>query len=147
MEMNNSFTKVDFNQYKDAYDKDVILAWKGKKLELDVDTLRALLYGFTFTKDYAEGDLEESLFMDYWRDDTLDLNIENVPCFDEPIEEVMNNEIEDDYVIDTPQERLLMKTIDSTGDGKSPETALCVIDVHQEYEYLERKIPYCCDLN
>lgn len=35
MEMNNSFTKVDFNQYKDAYDKDVILAWKGKKLELE----------------------------------------------------------------------------------------------------------------
>ena len=73
--MNNSFTKVDFNQYKDAYDKDVILAWKGKKLELDVETLRALMYGFTFTKDYAEGDFEESLFMDYWRDDTLDLNV------------------------------------------------------------------------
>ena len=71
MEMNNAFTKVDFNKYKYAYDKNVILAWKGKKLELDVETLRAMLYGFTFTKDYAEGDLEESLFMDYWRDCNL----------------------------------------------------------------------------
>ena len=48
MELNNSFTKVDFNQYRDAYDKDVIQAWKERKLELDVETLRALMYGFTF---------------------------------------------------------------------------------------------------
>ena len=141
--MNNSFTRVDFSQYKDSYDKDVIMAWKGGKLELDVETLRALLYGFTFTKDYAEGNLEDSLFMDYWRDDALNLDLEEDPCFDEPIEEDMVNEMEDDYVIDTPQERLLMKTIDSTGDGKSPKTALCIIDVHQEYEYIGRKFPYC----
>lgn len=139
--MNNSFTRVDFSQYKDSYDKDVIMAWKGGKLELDVETLRALLYGFTFTKDYAEGNLEDSLFMDYWRDDALNLDLEEDPCFDEPIEEDMVNEMEDDYVIDTPQERLLMKTIDSTGDGKSPKTALCIIDVHQEYEYIGRKFP------
>ncbi len=139
--MNNSFTRVDFSQYKDSYDKDVIMAWKGGKLELDVETLRALLYGFTFTKDYAEGNLEDSLFMDYWRDDALNLDLEEDPCFDEPIEEDMVNEMEDDYVIDTPQERLLMKTIDSTGDGKSPKTALWIIDVHQEYEYIGREFP------
>ena len=47
-------------------------------------------------------------------------------------------------MVNTPQERLLMKTIESTGDGKSPETAFCVIDVGQEYEYIERKFPFCC---
>ena len=94
MEMNNSFTKVDFNQYKDAYDKDVILAWKGKKLELDVDTLRALLYGFTFTKDYAEGDLEESLFMDYWRDCNLNF-VPKLLC-EESVDEEMDKMVEDD---------------------------------------------------
>ena len=52
--------------------------------------------------------------------------------------------MEDDYMVDTPQERLLMKTIESTGDGKTPETAFCVIDVHHEYEYIERKFPFCC---
>ena len=39
MEQNNSFTKVDYNQYKDAYNKDVIQAWKEKKKEIDVETL------------------------------------------------------------------------------------------------------------
>ena len=61
MEQNNSFTKVDYNQYKDAYNKDVIQAWKDGKKEIDVETLWALMYGFTFTKAYADGDLEDAL--------------------------------------------------------------------------------------
>ena len=146
MELNNTFTKVDFNQYRDAYDKDFIQAWKSGQQELDVETLRAFMYGFTFTQDYAEGNLEDSFFMDFWRDKSLELELEHDSNngFDDPIEEAMNNVMDDDYMVDTPQERLLMQTIESTGDGKSPETALCVIDVHQEYEYIERKFPFCC---
>lgn len=146
MELNNSFTKVDFNQYKNAYDQDVIQAWKSRELELDVETLRAMMYGFTFTNDYAEGNLEDSFFMDYWRDNSseLDLEPDSSDVVDDLFEEVMNNVREDDYTVDTPQERLLMQTIERTGDGKSPETAFCVIDVHQEYEYIERKYPFCC---
>ena len=145
MALNNTFTKVDFNQYKDAYDMGIIHAWKGREMELDVETLRALMYGFTFTQDYAEGNIEDSLFMDYWRDNLdLDLETDSYDVIDDVIEKAMNNVMEDDYMVDTPQERLLMKTIESTGDGKSPETAFCVIDVHQEYEYLERKFPFCC---
>lgn len=146
MALNNTFTKVDFNQYRDAYDEDVIQAWKRRVLELDVETLRALMYGFTFTKDYAAGNLEESFFMDFWKEKSLELELESDSYndIDDAIEEAMNNMMDDDYMVDTSQERLLMKTIDSTGDGKSPETAFCVIDVHQEYEYLERKFPFCC---
>lgn len=142
----NNITKVDFVKYKDAYDKNVIQAWKSGEQELDVETLRAMMYGFTFTQDYSEGNLEESLFMDFWRDNSLDLDLEldSDNGFDDPIEEAMNNSLDDDYMVDTPQERLLMKTIESTGDGKSPGTAFCVIDVHQEYEYIERKFPFCC---
>ena len=44
----------------------------------------------------------------------------------------------DEYFDLSPQERLLMQAIDSTGDGKTPETAFCVIDVHQEYEFISR---------
>ena len=145
MELNYSFTKVDFNQYRDAYDKDVIQAWKRKVLKLDVETLRALMFGFTFTSDYAEGYLEDSFFMDFWRDNTsvLDLEPDSNNGFDDLFEEAMNNAMDDDYMVDTPQERLLMQTIESTGDGKSPETAFCIIDVDQEYEYLKRKIPFC----
>ena len=145
MELNNSFTKVDFNQYRDAYDKDVIQAWRRRVLELDIETLRALMYGFTFTKDYAEGNLEDSFFMDFWKDNSLELDLEpeSYDVIDDLFEDAMNNVMDDDYIVDTPQERLLMKTIESTGDGKSPETAFCVIDVDQEYEYLKRKIPFC----
>lgn len=145
MAKNNTFTKVDFNQYRDAYDKDVIQAWKSGEQELDVETLRALMYGFTFTKDYASGNLEDSFFMDFWRDNSLDLKLQfDSYNIDDAIEEAMNNAMDDDYMVNTPQERLLMKTIESTGDGKSPETAFCVIDVHQEYEFIERKFPFCC---
>ena len=146
MASNNTFTKVDFVKYKDAYDEDVIQAWKRRVLELDVETLRALMYGFSFTKDYAEGNLEDSLFMDFWKEKSLELELESDSYndIDDAIEETMNNMMDDDYIVDSPQERLLMKTIESTGDGKSLETALCVIDVHQEYEYIERKFPFCC---
>ena len=146
MALNNTFTKVDFVKFKDAYDQDVIQAWKSGEQELDEETLRALMYGFTFTKDYAEGNLEDSFFMDFWRDNYLDLKLESDSYndIDDAIEEAMNNMMDDDYIVDSPQERLLMQTIESTGDGKSPETALCVIDVHQEYEYIERKFPFCC---
>jgi len=145
MELNNTFTKVDFNQYRDAYDKDVIQAWRRRVLELDIETLRALMYGFTFTKDYAEGNLEDSFFMDFWKDNSLELDLEpeSYDVIDDLFEEAMNNVMDGNYMVDTPQERLLMQTIESTGDGKSPETAFCVIDVDQEYEYLNRKIPFC----
>ena len=40
------------------------------------------------------------------------------------------------------QERRLLEAIDITGDGMSRETALCVTDVGQEYEYIHRVSPY-----
>ena len=46
------------------------------------------------------------------------------------------------YDVSTVQERRILEAIDSTGDGKTPETALCVIDVGQEYEYISRVFPY-----
>ena len=140
MELMKSFTKVDYNLYKDAYDKDVIQAWKERKLELDVETLRALMYGFTFTKEYAEGNLEESLFMDYWRDCNLNF-VPKLLC-EESVDEEMDKMVEDGSLVIISRVCLLMQTIDSTGDGKTPETALCVIDVQQEYEYIRSKFPY-----
>lgn len=68
---------------------------------------------------------------------TFDLVIDMDPDFETSgsVDEDLTTMMDDDYEQDTPQERLLMEAIDSTGDGKSPETSLCVIDVHQEYEY------------
>ena len=111
------------------------------KRELDVETLRALMYGFTFTKEYADANMEESLFMDYWRDISFDYVPELFT--EESLDEEMDKMVEDDHEIEISRENLLLQAIDSTGDGKTPETALCVIDVHQEYEYIERKCPFC----
>lgn len=37
------------------------------------------MYGFTFTKAYADGDLEDALFMDYWKDLYFDLDLDMGP--------------------------------------------------------------------
>ena len=52
----------------------------------------------------------------------------------------MEEEDDSPYYDVSPQEKLILEAIDSTGDGKTPETALCVIDVHQEYEYIQRVV-------
>lgn len=45
------------------------------------------------------------------------------------IQDILDEDQMDDVYFDvSPQERLILETIDSTGDGKTPETALCVID-------------------
>lgn len=54
----------------------------------------------------------------------------------------VNNGDRDMYDVSTVQERRILEAMDSTGDGKTPETALCVIDVEQEYEYIKRVFPY-----
>ncbi len=145
---------MDYTNFRQSYDANLINSWKKDETEMSVDTLRGLLYGFTFTQDYAKGDIEDALFMDYWRDkhlkernaddDDYSFSPQEEKEFD-PMDEIMDavNNV-DLYEVDTPQEHLLMEVLDSTGDGKTPETAISVIDVSQEYEYLERKFPYSC---
>lgn len=121
--MNNNFTefkKIDYSEYKDKYDERVKEKLHATPTEIDIESLRAYIYGYTFTEDYAKGIFPDELSMDYWRDECED--------------------ILDD--VTTIQEIRILEAIDSTGDGKTPETALCVIDVGQEYEYLSRVFPY-----
>ena len=106
--------------------------------------------------------------MDYWRDSDkgiCDFEAE-FPCFErnkmpkgvwdtkgddafDVIDEILDDSedeidsiFDDNYCIYTLQERRILEAIDSTGDGMSRETALCVTDVGQEYEYMERVRPY-----
>ena len=91
--------------------------------------MRANLYGYTYTKGYADGEIPDMLSMDYWEERHEEIDFEN-----------FNFEDESPYFDVSPQEKLILETIDSTGDGKTPETALCVIDVHQEHEYIQRVV-------
>ena len=101
--------KVIFSEYEGKYDESIKERLEKDPGSVDVEMMRAFLYGYTFTKEYAKGEIPDEFSMDYWEEFS-------------------------------PQEKLILEAIDSTGDGKTPETALCVIDVHQEYEYIQRVV-------
>lgn len=138
--------KIDYSEYKDKYDESVKEKLHSAPADVDIESIRAFIYGYTFTDDYAEGEIPDELSMDYWEyeaDDLWDEESEelDIESLDDSDEEVGKDDC-DMYEVFTLQERRILEAIDSTGDGKSPETALCVIDVHQEYEYLHRVFPY-----
>lgn len=169
MKLMETFKKVNFSEYEGKYSEAVNKTLATAPESLTVDDMRAYLYGYTFTEGYAEFEFPNEMSMDYWResgegicDFTLD-----VPCFDadkmpddvwdtkgnasfdiiddilKDCEDEIKSAMDDNYYIDTLQERRILEAIDSTGDGKSKETALCVTCVAQEYEYIRRVYPYC----
>ena len=160
--------KVDFAEYEGKYDESVNDELTTSPEDLSVETMREYLYGYTFTEDYAKGEFPDEMSMDYWRDSDKGIcDFEaDFQCYDrnkmpngvwdtkgdnafEVIDEILDDSMDeidsifdDNYCIDTLQERKILEAIDSTGDGLSKETALCVIDVGQEYEYISRVSPY-----
>lgn len=145
--------KVNYSEYEGKYDESIKESLEKNPESIDVETMRANLYGYTFTKEYAKGEIPDELSMDYWKDRNLEIDFENPNFEDCEIPDVskyirtFNNidslleDVDDSPYFDvSSQEKLLLETIDSTGDGKTPDTALCVIDVHQEYEYIQRVV-------
>lgn len=136
--------KFDFAEYEGRYDESVNGKLATVPEDLSVEDMRGYLYGYTFTEGYAKGEFPDEMSMDYWRDnvDWSDID-DDIDIDDEiDIEDDIDSIIDDDYYVDTLQERKILEAIDSTGDGRSRETALCVTDVGQEYEYMERVMPY-----
>ena len=144
--MEKTFNKVNYSEYEGKYDEHMKEKMAKEPESIDIETMRANLYGYTFTKEYADGEIPDEFSMDYWEE----YHFEN-DLIDEPIEidldsmllemeQPLGKEDPSPYFDVSPQEELLLKAIDSTGDGKTPETALCVIDVHQEYEYIQRVV-------
>lgn len=144
------FRKIDYSVYKDKYDESVKEKLHASPEEIDIETMRAFLYGYTFSEKYIKGVFPDELSMDYWAYECEDvasdeyevLNLLPLEDFEKDVMESVTNGTIDMYDVSTVQERRILEAIDSTGDGKSPETALCVIDVGQEYEYLNRVFPY-----
>ena len=146
MTMKKQFNKVDYSEYKGKYEDSIKERMVKAPESIDIETMRANLYGYTFTKEYANGVIPDELSMDYWEDfhlendpleDSGEIDIESMfQEFDSP-SHIKNYS---PYYDVSPQEELILKAIDSTGDGKTPESALCVIDVDQEYEYIKRVV-------
>lgn len=137
-----NINKVDYSDYKDKYDKSIRTKMATSPESIDIETMRENLYGYTFTEDYAKGVIPDELSMDYWEEQRLK-NENILICSNNPEFFTPDGKLKE-YCFVSPQELLILKAIDSTGDGKAEETALCVIDVHQEYEYIERVWQYCC---
>lgn len=144
------FKKIDYTEYKNKYDESVKQKLHTSPDDIAVESMRAYIYGYTFTEKYAKGILPDELSMDYWAyesDDVADdveeeFNLQSLEDFEKEVMDSVTNGTIDMYDVSTVQERRILEAIDSTGDGKTPETALCVIDVGQEYEYLNRVFPY-----
>lgn len=116
--------KVDFTQYEGKFSKEFFTQLRDNPQSITIQQMRENLYGYTCQEEYQRGEIPDWLMMDYWKDATLtpSNNRRKMPIL---------------------QETLILNAIKSTGDGKSPETAYCVIHVHQEYEYIRRVPPYC----
>ena len=136
--MEKKLNKVQYSEYEGKYDASIKEGLKKDPLSVDVETMRENLYGYTFTEDYAKGVIPDELSMDYWEELHLD---DDINLLDD-LDHLLEDETDSPYFDVSPQEELILKTIDSTGDGKTPETALCVIDVHQEYEYIARVVRF-----
>lgn len=142
--MKKQFNKVNYSEYEGKYDESIkermVKAPKG----IDVETMWANLYGYTFTNEYANGVIPDELSMDYWerfhlKNDPLEDSGEiDIDSMLQEFEFPSHEEHSSPFFDLSPQEELILEAIASTGDGKTPETALCVIDVNQEYEYIQR---------
>ena len=137
--------KVNYSEYEGKYDEKIKESLEKDPGSVDVEMMRENLYGYTFTKAYAEGKIPDEFSMDYWEERQLEIDLDDPDEIDfdsmrGELDSILEDEDDSPYFDVSPQEKLILETIDSTGDGKTPETALCVIDVHQEYEYSKRVV-------
>ena len=139
----DTMKKVNYPDYKNKYDESIKTQLEKSPESIDVEMMRENLYGYTYTKEYAERTIPNELSMDYWEDYHMENDVLDFDQMEDP-DFFLGDAMGQEYFDLSPQEKLLMKMIDSTGDGKTPETAFCVIDVHQEYEYIARSPRFLC---
>ena len=137
--------KVNYSEYEGKYDERIKERLEKDPESIGVETMRENLYGYTFTKAYAKGEIPDEFSMDYWEERQMEIDLDDPEEIDfekmkDNLDLAFNKEDDSPYFDVSPQEKLILETIDSTGDGKTPETALCVIDVHQEHEYIKRVV-------
>ena len=52
--------KVNFSEYEEKYDERIKERLEKDPGSVDVETMRENLYGYTFTKAYADGEIKET---------------------------------------------------------------------------------------
>lgn len=134
--MNTDYPKeVNFSEYEHSFSAELLKNFEegGRKLRgFDTEMVRGLIYGYTFTEDYAKGLIPDTLSMDYWlkKDDNRFLPNRNIV---ERLTDLSLNEF-------IGQGGLIEEALMSTGDG-TVDNPYCVICVEHEYEILKSLSP------
>ena len=96
--MEKTFKKVDYSEYKDKYDEEIKTKMKTAPESIDVETMRANLYGYTFTKRYAEGLIPDEFSMDYWEEMHLDDDMKDLDLLDD-LDHLLEDEKDSPYFV------------------------------------------------
>ena len=125
--------KVNYPEYVQGFSEDLLKKFVegGRKLrEFDTEMVRGLIYGYTFTEDYAKGHIPDTLSMDYWLGkDTNSNSLKPNKNIIERLSDLSLNEV-------VGQGGLIEEALMSTGDG-TIDHPYCVICVEHEYEILK----------
>ena len=122
--------KVKYSDYVQGFSDDLLKKFEEghRKLnEFDTETMRGLIYGYTFTENYAKGIIPDSLSMDYWRGKDTNSTYFNRP---QHITEMQSSLSLNELI---GRSGLIRDAILSTGDG-TIDHPYCVICVEHEYE-------------
>ena len=67
--MNTDYPKkVNYQDYENAFNNYWLKKFvEGQLRDFDTETMRGLVYGYTFTEDYAKGIIPDVLSAEYWR--------------------------------------------------------------------------------
>ena len=63
--MEKIFKKVNYSDYAGKFDESIMERIHTSHESIDVETMRANLYGFTFTEDYKAMKIPDEFSMDY----------------------------------------------------------------------------------
>ena len=104
--------KLTYEEYEHAFSNALLLSFtKGMLYGFDTEKARGLVYGYTFTEDYAKGLIPDELSIEYWKEKHKNRRIIRA-C------------------------QLSLSEYLGTGDG-TPDNPYCVICEKHEYEFLK----------
>lgn len=128
--------KVKYSDYVQGFTEEKLNSFVEDKLrnlsDFDTETMRGLVYGYTFTEDYAKGTVPDTLSMDYWRQKDPHISPKRFKNIREFIPISFSQYI--------GHGGRIRRAIESTGNG-TIEHPYCVICVEHEYELLKRLSP------
>ena len=130
--MNTDYPKkVNYQDYEHAFNNYWLKKFvEGQLRDFDTETMRSLVYGYTFTEDYAKGIIPDELSAEYWKQKNKGRlsGSQRLTCAQLSLSEYLG------------QELLICEAIESTGKG-TLDDPYCVICVGHEYEFLRTYRP------